>query len=341
MKVVLDNFAGAAVPHVTTERPRRRAMAAVLLVSTLLASAGCAGTTSGPSLSSTTSTTTVTDGSGASVTIKGPVSRVVCLTGICDDALLELGLQPVASREAGAHDLLAQPSFLGERAADKIPTVGGSFGQENVEDVIAARPDLVIGLEGVHDGLRSAIQMAAPLYLAKISKYQDSIDFLTWMGKVTGREQQAAAAVEKFQDKLDAAQANPSPLTSLAIAGVDATFAASTESSLLGSVLRLLGKYPWRETSGGSHEPGTATYSLEQILSTNPDVIFVETIQVTPDPPTPISKLLASNPVWGQLKAVENGHVVEVDSLIWATGRGTRSLGIVLDQAQQKLADAE
>lgn len=315
-------------------------MAAVLLVSSLLAMAGCAGPTSSPPSSSPASGSTVTDGSGAPVTVKLPVSRVVCLTGLCDDALLELGLRPVASREAGAHDLLAQPQFLGAKAAEKIPTIGGSFGQENVEDVIAARPDLVIGLEGVHDGLRSTIQKAAPLYLAKISKYQDSIGFLTWMGKVTGRERQATAAVKKFQDKIDAAKANPSPLTSLAIGGVDANFDVNTDASLLGSVLSVAGKYPWKDTAGGSHEPGTATYSLERVLSTNPGVIFVETIQVSATPPTPISELLAGNPAWGRLKAVENGHVVEVNSLIWATGRGTRSLGIILDQAQQELADA-
>jgi iron complex transport system substrate-binding protein len=45
--------------------------------------------------------------------------------------------------------------------------------------------------------------------------------------------------------------------------------------------------------------------------------------------------------VWGRLEAVRNGHVNEVNALIWATGRGTRSLGIVLEQARQELADAE
>jgi iron complex transport system substrate-binding protein len=315
-------------------------LAALVVVPTLLAPAACAGTT-GPSPSSPADAQTVTDGSGASVPINGPASRVVCLTGMCDDALLELGLEPVASREAGAHDLLAQPEFLGPDAAAKIPAIGGGFGEENVEDVIKAGPDLVIGLAGVHDGLRPAIESAAPLYLVEASTYQDSIDFLTWMGKATGRSKQAAAAVETFQDEIDAARANPSSSTSLAIAGVDANFDVSTESSLLGSVLSLVGKYPWPETAGGSHEPGTATYSLEEILQTNPDVIFVNTIQVTPEPPTPISELLADNPVWGRLEAVRNDHVIEVNALIWATGRGTRSLGIVLEQAQQELADAE
>ncbi|MFG6202278.1 ABC transporter substrate-binding protein [Nonomuraea sp. JJY05] len=323
----------------TAKRPRRRVLTATLVASTVLALAACGGTTPSPS-SSPTSTSTVTDGSGTSVTVKSPVSRVVCLTGICDDALLELGLRPVASREAGAHELLAQPQFLGPGEAEKIPTIGGSFGQENVEDVIVARPDLVIGLEGVHDGLRSAIEQAAPLYLAKVSSYQDSIDFLTWMGGVTGRQEQAADAVERFNAKLATAHENRSTLTSIAIGGVDANFNVSTDSSLLGSVLQEVGNYPWEDTAGGSHEPGTASYSLEQILQTNPDVIFVSTIAVSSAQPTPISELLASNPVWSQLAAVQNHHVVETNSLIWATGRGTRSLGIVLDQAQQELADA-
>ncbi|MBE8517340.1 ABC transporter substrate-binding protein [Amycolatopsis sp. H6(2020)] len=283
---------------------------------------------------------TVTDGSGTSVTVHGPVSRVVCLTGICDDALLELGLRPVASREAGAHDLLAQPQFLGAADAGKIPAVGGSFGQENVEDVITARPDLVIGLEGAHDELRSAIQKAAPLYLVKVGKYQDSLDFLTWLGTVTDRQQQAVAAVRQFEDKVAGARQRRSSLTSVGIGGVDANFDVNTESSLLGSVLQAVGNYPWKDTAGGSHEPGTATYSLEQILQTDPDVIFVETIAASAAPPTPISKLLAGNPVWAQLKAVKNNHVLETNSLVWATGRGTRSLGIVIDQAQQELAAA-
>jgi iron complex transport system substrate-binding protein len=323
----------------TAKRPRRRVLTATLVAATVLALTACGATT--PRLSSSpTSTSTVTDGSGTSVTVNSAVSRVVCLTGICDDALLELGLRPVASRAAGAHELLAQPQFLGPEAG-KIHTIGGSFGQENVEDVIVARPDLVIGLEGVHDGLRSAIEQAAPLYLANVSNYQDSIDFLTWMGEVTGRQEQAADAVERFNAKLASAQENRSTLTSIAIGGVDANFNVSTDSSLLGSVLREVGNYPWEHTAGGSHEPGTASYSLERILRSNPDVIFVLTIAVSSAPPTPISELLAGNPVWGQLAAVQNHHVVETNSLIWATGRGTRSLGIVLDQAQQELADAE
>jgi iron complex transport system substrate-binding protein len=320
---VLDDLAqpdGSAVPHLATKRPHHRLLAALVVLPTLLAPVACAGPT-GPASAPPADAQTVTDGSGASVRIDGPVSRVVCLTGICDDALLELGLEPVASREAGAHDLLAQPEFLGPGAAAKIPAIGGGFGEENVEDVIRAGPDLVIGLAGVH--------------------HRDSIDFLTWMGQVTGRAEQAAAAVGKFQDEIDAAGANPSSLTSLSMAGVDANFDVSTESSLLGSLLRLVGKYPWQETAGGSHEPGTATYSIEEILRTDPDVIFVNTIQVTPEPPTPISKLLADNPVWGRLEAVRNDHVIEVNALIWSTGRGTRSLGIVLEQAQQELAEAE
>jgi len=37
-----------------------------------------------------------TDASGTTIELDGPVSRVACVTDICNDILWELGLQPVA-----------------------------------------------------------------------------------------------------------------------------------------------------------------------------------------------------------------------------------------------------
>ncbi|MCG5117432.1 ABC transporter substrate-binding protein, partial [Streptomyces sp. T7(2022)] len=49
------------------------------------------------------------------------------------------------------------------------------------------------------------------------------------------------------------------------------------------------------------------------------------------------SEKLADNPLWARIPAVEQGKVVEVDPEVWAKGRGTRSLGIVLDEATAAL----
>lgn len=47
----------------------------------------------------------------------------------------------------------------------------------------------------------------------------------------------------------------------------------------------------------------------------------------------PLSEVLAQNPLWGQLKAVQNGAVHEVNTDLWGNGRGTRSLGATAEEA--------
>ena len=54
---------------------------------------------------------------------------------------------------------------------------------------------------------------------------------------------------------------------------------------------------------------------------------------VAPESLTALSKQLASNPVWSNLKAVKNKQVYEVNPSFYIFGRGTRSLSLALDDA--------
>ncbi len=78
------------------------------------------------------------------------------------------------------------------------------------------------------------------------------------------------------------------------------------------------------------------SYSLEEILAKDVDVLFVETLSFG-DAEGELSEKLAGNPLWSKIPAVRNGDVHEVNSEVWAKGRGTRSLGIVLDEATAAL----
>ena len=55
-----------------------------------------------------------------------------------------------------------------------------------------------------------------------------------------------------------------------------------------------------------------------------------------PIPPPPAEQFPAK-PLWGRLGAVKNGEVHEVSFGLRSTGRGTRSLGLVLDEAMPLL----
>ena len=124
---------------------------------------------------------------GSQLALPKVPERIVCLNGLCDDVLTELGIVPAATSNPA---LLAHPALLGDRAA-AVPVVKGTFGSEDVESIAALKPDLVIGLPGVHDGLRPAIERFAPLWLVEPTKWQESVESLRALGALTGQTQKA------------------------------------------------------------------------------------------------------------------------------------------------------
>ena len=67
------------------------------------------------------------------------------------------------------------------------------------------------------------------------------------------------------------------------------------------------------------------------------DLVFAQAFSASDDT-EPLGERLASDPTWAGLTAARTDHVVEVEAAVWATGRGTRSLGFVLDTVEETLA---
>ncbi|WP_010275249.1 ABC transporter substrate-binding protein [Paenibacillus senegalensis] len=275
-----------------------------------------------------------TDSTGALLELPATVERVACLTEICVDSLAELGLAPVA---VVPDSIAFQPEFFGDSPSSFVQ-IGGGFMEPSLEDIAQANPDVVIGLKGTHDMLRDGLKSIAPLYIAELKTYEDSVAFLEMMGEWTGKEDAAAAAKKAFLDKIDHYKENsPNNRSALILYGADVNFGIDTEGSLVGSLLAELTPYPWpAPAEDGGHQAGGMAYSLEKVLETDPDHIFIETFSFSPDSP-PLSEQFAANPLWGKLKAVQDSQITEVRTAIWANGRGTRSLSIVMDEAMSTL----
>lgn len=288
----------------------------------------------GASAASSPEPAAVTDSTGTSLTLPAKVERIACLTEICVDSLAELGLEPVAIMP---DSLAFEPEFYGDKAS-AFGQIGGGFMEPSLEDIAKSKPQLVVGLLGTHDQLRDGLKSIAPLYIADLKTYQDSIAFLELIGKLTGKEKEAAAAKQRLLDKLaDYKAKSPKDKSALIIYGADVNFGIDTAGSLVGSMLAEVTSYPWPAPAAqGGHQEGGMAYSLEKVLETDPDQLFIETFAFAPDAPS-LSKQFAANPLWSKLKAVKENHVAEVRTAIWANGRGTRSLGIILDEAMRTL----
>lgn len=277
---------------------------------------------------------THTDASGTELELPGEVTRIACLTAICGDALAELDLQPVAYRDR----LVVDDRFWGPDT--DMVEITGAFGEENLEDVASAEPDLVVGLLGAHDGLRAGLEPIAPLLLVDPQSWQDSVEVLELMGELTGRQDRATAAAEAFTATLEEAReeadrradAAGGPASSMAVYGSPDGLSVDSDATPVGSVLAELGEYPWSGDVAGGHSPAVPV-SVEEVLAVDPDVVFAQTLSFGAVEATPLSQELAADPVWASLGAVRDGRVTEVDATLWGTGRGTRTLTLVLEEA--------
>ncbi|WP_434091437.1 ABC transporter substrate-binding protein [Streptomyces bluensis] len=269
----------------------------------------------------------LTDANGVKVSLDKEPERVVCLFALCDDILTELGIVPTATNSA----LLAHPDFLGKEKAKEADVIPGGFIAPEVEAILSHKPDLVIGLEDTHGKLAPALKGATTFWAMQPETWEDSVGYLRDVAALTGRTAEGEKAEKAFRTKLAEAEKTRSDKTALIIYGSDENFGVATpETDVAASLFPKLADYPWK--SRGVE----GSYSLEEILARDVDVLFVETMSFG-EADGKLSEKLAKNPLWGKIPAVKNGDVHEVDSELWAKGRGTRSLGIVLDEATAAL----
>lgn len=315
-----------------------RAWTAVVLAGSVLAGCGSASdepaepeakpaATTDVTVDPIEATTRLTDANGVTLAFDKAPERIVCLYALCDDILTELGIVPVATNNA----LLAQPAFLGPEKAKEAAVVPGGFIAPEVEAILSHKPDLVIGEQSTHGKLAPALEGATTFWPVQAGTWEDSVRYLRDLAALTGRTAEGEKAEKTFRTKLAAAEKSPSEKTALVVYGSDENFGVATPETDAGaSLFPRIADYPWK--SRGVE----GSYSMEEILAKDVDVLFVETISFG-DADGKLSEKLAENPLWSKIPAVRNGDVHEVNPEVWAKGRGTRSLGVVLDEATAAL----
>lgn len=276
----------------------------------------------------------VTDPRGTTVELDAEPERIVCLVALCDDILVELGMEPTATT---SDNLLSHPAYLGED--HDVPIIPGGFGGEDPEDILRHEPDLVIGLAGSHEGLVPALEEISPVWLTDSRSWTDSVEYLRAVAALTDRGTEQQSAEQGLYDALADAQATATEtgqdeLTPIVLYGSDGSFQVDSQGSIVGGLLDEIFDYHWEDRGTGGHQAGGSDYSMEEILAEDPDVIFLESFTFSPDDAT-LTDEFADDPVWNQITAVQNGDVHEVDLAPWATGRGTRALGVVIDDAME------
>lgn len=261
----------------STTRRHRSVFAAIALLSVLGVSACASGTpaaeTSAAGETAAATTVVVEDNHGP---IEVPVNpkSVVALDNTTFQVLSDWGIEVTAAPKRIMGD--SWPNLTGEQVLDV-----GLHTEPNLEAVIQAQPDLIIGgyrFSGVYDDLKAiqpaTIEISAREGQDKVSELKRQV---TILGQIFDREEEA----QKLSDELDAsvtaaktAYNGTDTVVGLITSGGKISYAAPGTGRSIGAVFRALDLAPGIEQAAGDTSHGD-DISVEAIAAANPEWLIV------------------------------------------------------------------
>ena len=272
-----------------------------------------------------------TDDLDREVTVPANPERVAVLLGSYADVWCLAGGQD--SLVAAASDAWTDFDLdLGEDVANL-----GSLMEPNLEELIAAAPDLVIASSNTTSNvelLPSLEQLGVPVAYFGVNSFHDYLEMLDVCTRITGHPENyqtygldVQAQVDKAKEQNDGS----APTVLLLRSASTSCKVKNSKGTVLGEILADLGAVNIADSDTGLLED----LSLERIIADDPDYIFVvfqgsdqAAAQKTLD------AALTSNPAWETLSAVQNGRFYIMEKELYHLKPNAR-----WGEAYQKVAD--
>ena len=246
----------------------------------------------------------LTDGLGREVSIPEPAQRVVSLAPSSTEILFAVG---AGAQVVGRDELSDYPP-----EAIEIASIGTTYGELNVEAIVALEPNLVLAaIINSPEHVQALEDLGLVVFVLPNPMGMDDLyQVLEIAGKLTGHEIEAEDLVDELEVRVETVLDNlvgaePVPVF-YEIDGTDPNAPWTTGPGTFQDVLIGL--------AGGENTASDIEFwgqlSLEEIIARDPTVIvFSEGPWVTTTPES-----VAERPGWGEITAVVNGDVYGIDA---------------------------
>ena len=253
---------------------------------------------------STSSSISLTDGLEREVTLSAPAQRVVSLAPANTEILFAIG----AGAQVVGRDMFSD--YPPEAAS--VEDIGGSFGEYDLEAIVALQPDLVLAGEINPPELVAALEELGltVFLLPNPAGFPELYANFETVGKLTGHETETADLVDSLSARVSAVETATMSVT--AIPGVyyelDATNpAVPYTAGTTAYVSKLIWAAGGKNITFGTYEEWI-TISLEQLLVSDPDIIILGDAAYGETP-----EKVSARPGWEALAAVKNGRIYPID----------------------------
>ena len=274
----------------------------IFLMVLMFLATGCGSAPTAPSQA--TAYLTVTDDAGRTVTLTKKPERIVPLSISYVDLLYAVGGKAAGRPGYQAGDLPEE--------ARKLPEVG-HFANINTEALLAVKPDLVIGYQGMHEKLVPLLESSSiPVLIVKMKTYEDVQEKIKLFGALAGTQVQAAKLAEGMRERI-AAVTSKLPATTKKAALLHVTPGNVTvllDDSIAGNVSSILKiRNLASRITPASAGLDSMSFSMEKIVEGDPDIILITYMGSLPDIEKRLRAEVESSPAWNGLRAVKNKEV--------------------------------
>ncbi len=292
----------------------KKQMVGVCLAGIMLLSAlsGCASSPKNQESSTPEHVYTFTDDLGREVTVDHP-QRVAALLGSYADLWVLAGGELCAATDDAWEDF--------DLPLDEDTVNLGVLKQLSLEALLSSRPDFVLASSNTTQHLewKEALEGAGiSVAYFDVAEFEDYLHMLKICTDITGDSQsyqtngvevqeQVEGVLQRSREEMDP----DDPQTVLVLRTSSSSVRAkNSQGTVLGEMLAKLGCINIADQDGSLLED----LSMEGILAANPDKIFVVTMGDNEEAAyANLESTLASNPLWQQLDAVQEGHVYYMD----------------------------
>jgi ABC-type Fe3+-hydroxamate transport system substrate-binding protein len=287
----------------TTSRDARRLTPVALLLTLLLALAGCGSDTADAGGSEPTTESafpvTVTADNGE-ITVEEQPDTIVSMSATATEMLFAIG----------AGDQVEAVDDTSNHPEDAPMTDLSSF-TPNAEAIAAYEPDLVVlsdDLNGIVDALDS---LAVPtVLLGAAETLDDSYAQLELLGEVTGHAEEATEVADEMRDRIDAAVASvPAEAAGTKVYHeLDPSLYSASSETFIGSIYTLLGLENIADGAEGA-QGGYPQLSAEYVVGQAPGlIVLADTVCCDQSAET-----VAQRPAFDTVPAVQEGRILEAN----------------------------
>jgi len=243
---------------------------------------------------------TLTDGMGREVRLSAPAQRIVSLAPSNTEILFALG---AADQVVGRDEFSNYPSEV-----TSIPSIGGSMGNYNFENIAALKPDLVLASSlNTPEQVKSLEELGITVYLLPNPVELEGLyKNLGTVGTLAGKTNQADRLIKDLKSRVSAVENKVSvvDIKPVVFYELDASDAAQPWTSGPGTFLSNLIGLAGGKNAGDDLQGDFTQMSLESLLIKDPDLIILGDSNYGVD-----LQQVASRPGWDTLSAFRSGQV--------------------------------